>query len=522
MKTNYRIIQPIIDIVLHSGHGGEIYVDDKSFAMIKEIQNILSVFEPIEDDEARKIWLEIPRGSAEEWKAFDDMQERTCEEDNIESYMRTLNEEYPYEKRWFFLVTSTYLENTFLKISDNVRQHVTFTNRNLHNERYPYDMCWFLEPLLHLVRKRVAEIAMDPETYNQHVADNLPYRQRFGRIKSKYLNRIVPGAKLSVKNPKYYIQIMKELIRRKQVYNSASEGAWVEWEKLGVPAPFDTMSIRRFCKFYRIADSVFRKDSSYERAKNAVNTEDDIEYYLNHGLHNRMEGLDVDNEEDFKRFAHDHYGELGLSRTNVGAIQLHGDGRWLITLGVSYSAYVDKGLEIAIALYESGAPFIFHEAENLLHILEETGTVRICSSTFHDYLEDDDDEGVIDVPYVEDCGKDGEITRQQYDEIVHCAEWEPDVRVILDKNIPLDHPVYHLIRDVVDAPLTLSEIRKRIEDKYDTYLAVARKNGYEGYYHAGALRNRLLSGGNGDVYYPTFNEAMRKLILSIKINEQIK
>lgn len=60
---NYRITQPIIDSVLHHSLEDDVYLDDKSFALLLEIQKTLSVFEPIEDDEARKIWLEIPRGT---------------------------------------------------------------------------------------------------------------------------------------------------------------------------------------------------------------------------------------------------------------------------------------------------------------------------------------------------------------------------------------------------------------------------------------------------------------------------
>ena len=516
---DYRIIQPIISRVLQTGHDGEFYVDKKSFALVKEIQKALSIFEPIEDDEARMIWLEIPRGSAEEWKDFEDMHDQYVESD-IASYRKALVDEYPYEKRWFFLVTSTYRENTFLKISDRVHEYVIFTNRNLDGEEYAHDMSWFLEPLLHLVKQRVAEIAKNPEAYNQHIDEELPYRQRFGRIKSRFLNKIIPEGKLVVKDQEYCIQVMKELIRREKVYASVKEGEEVDWEKEGVPAPFDTMSIRRFCKYYRIADTIFWKDSHYERAKDAVSIEDDVEYYQDHGLHNAIGDLNLDNEEDFKSFACDHYGELGLSRTNVRAFQYYAGGKWIVTLGVSYSSYVDKALEIAVALYESGAPFVFHDAENLLHILEETGTVRISAFTFHDYLKGDDDEGVISVPYIEDCDKEGELTRQQYDDIVRYAEWEPNDKVALDKHIPLHAPVYHLIRDEVNEPITLSEIRKRIEKKYDTYLSVAMKDGYKGYYYMGPLRDCGLAAKKCKRYYKTFNEAMKALILSIKVIKQ--
>jgi len=63
---DYRITQPIICSVMRRTLGDDVYVDGRSFEMLLEIQRTLAVFEPIEDDEARKLWLEIPRGTAEE------------------------------------------------------------------------------------------------------------------------------------------------------------------------------------------------------------------------------------------------------------------------------------------------------------------------------------------------------------------------------------------------------------------------------------------------------------------------
>ena len=152
---NNRIILPILNSVLHHDLRDDIYLDEKSFSLLLEIQKALSVFEPIEDDEARKIWLEIPRGTAEEWKAFDD---ERCEysdsdEDNLASYQEALNDGFPYGKEWFFLVTSTYRENTFLKISDRDHRYVIFTNRHFREEASPTDMSWFMKPLLRMVKE---------------------------------------------------------------------------------------------------------------------------------------------------------------------------------------------------------------------------------------------------------------------------------------------------------------------------------------------------------------------------------
>lgn len=518
-----RITQPVIDSVMRGTLGNEVYVDGKSFALLLEIQKALSVFEPIGDDEARKIWLEIPRGTAEEWKAYDDIR-NVCfgdRDDGLARYQEGLDEWFPYETQWLFMVTSTYREYTFLKISDGDHKYVIFTNRTFHDKGCPTDMVWLFEPLLELVKERVSLITRDPDAYNRYIEENVPYRQRSGRIRSKYLNKIVPEGKLRVGDREHCIEVMRELLRREEVYSEANGSSAADWESKGVPAPFDTMSIRTFCKYYRIADTIFWSKSGHERAKNAVNIDDDVEYYSHHGLHHNLEGCDLDSEEAFKNFAQDHYGELGFSRMNVGASDDYVRDKWIVTFGFSYSAYLEEGLRIAMALYETGVPFIFYEAENLLHALEESGSVRLSPFTFHDYLQGGDDEGVFDLPYVEDCDKEGELTRAQYDEIVKLAEWEPDVQLKLDKPIPLNDVVYDLIRDEVEFSVTLSEIRHRIEKKYDIYLSVCEKDGFKGYYYLAPLRNEKFSVTKCDTFFPTFNMAMKALILNLKVKREL-
>ena len=519
----YRITQPVIDSVMRGTPDNEVYVDGRSFALLLEIQKALSVFEPIGDDEARKIWLEIPRGTAEEWKSFDDLR-RGCPDDgddDLASYQEELDECFPYETQWLFMITSSYREYTFLKISDRDHKYVIFTNKSFHDKGCPTDMVCLLEPLLELVKERVNLIKRDPDDYNKYIEEKVPYRQRSGRIRSKYLNKIIPEGKLQVGNREHCIEVMRELSRRKEVYSEAKGSSAVNWESMGVPAPFDTMSIRTFCKYYRIADTIFWSRSGHVRSKKTVSI-DDVEYYCRHGLHHDLEGSDLDSEEAFKNFAQDHYGELGLSRMNVGASDCYVRDKWIVTFGFSYSAYMEEGLRIAMALYETGAPFIFYEAENLLHVLEESGTVRLSPFTFHDYLKGGDDEGVFDLPYVEDCDKEGELTRAQYDEIVKLAEWEPDVQLKLDKPIPLNDAVYDLIRDEVEVPMTMSEIRHRIEKKYETYLSVYEQDGYKGYYYVAPFGNEKFTAAKCDTFFPTVNEAMKALILNLKMKREIR
>ena len=63
-----RIIQPVMASVLSHSLGHDIVVSGRSVELMYEIQRVLSVLEPVEDDECRVIWLEIPKGTPEEWK----------------------------------------------------------------------------------------------------------------------------------------------------------------------------------------------------------------------------------------------------------------------------------------------------------------------------------------------------------------------------------------------------------------------------------------------------------------------
>ena len=96
------------------------------------------------------------------------------------------------------------------------------------------------------------------------------------------------------------------------------------------------------------------------------------------------------------------------------------------------------------------------------------------------------------------------------------------MRLKLDRIIPIEEPVYDLIRDEADTPITLSEIRHRIEKKYNTYLSVFQEDGYKGFYYVPQRIDNKPSAFKSDRYYPTFNDAMKALILSLKEKDLIE
>ena len=133
----------------------------------------------------------------------------------------------------------------------------------------------------------------------------------------------------------------------------------------------------------------------------------------------------VDSQEDFIRFATDHYGELGLSRLNILASNVQHQG-WKIVVSNSYSSNVGLAIEVATALYKAGTPLLIYDAEKLLKILLEEDYVRLLPDSFHNYMGYQEEGTVYELPWKYECSDDSNsvLTKEQYQAIVSNVEWQ--------------------------------------------------------------------------------------------------
>ncbi len=355
-------------------------------------------------------------------------------------------------------------------------------------------MDWYLEPLLNFLKVRIAEIANNPEAYNLYVEKNLPKHQRIGRIARKDLNRIVPWQRRVPRNLERGILVLKECMANEEIYRKLKAGETINEFPAHYRTPLTDMSIRLYAKYFKVAYLAYEDHYAYlsrsnpkELKKKEVRIKkmsklSDVDFYRRYqlGCHGEITNeTDLDSAAEFKKIAKDHYGELGLSRMDVHATEHYTPDSWLITFGISYSAYVDIGMEIAIALYDSGCPLLIYDAEKMLAILEERDNVRLTPHTFHDYLNHHKEGSVFSLPYECYLGEEDELTREQYDEIVSLAQWDAEEQVVLDKPIPLDDSVYDLIRDEVFEPLTICGILSILEHKYDVVLGISNYSDHQ-------------------------------------------
>ena len=165
---------------------------------------------------------------------------------------------------------------------------------------------------------------------------------------------------------------------------------------------------------------------------NATEELRNVVYYKRKKFVDVTEIYDIDSPEDFMRFATDHYGELGLSRLNIFASNDRQQG-WEIVVSNSYYANAGLAIEVATALYKTGAPLLIYDVEKLLRILLEEDYVRLVPDSYHNYMGYQEEGAVYELPWEYECSDDSNsvLTKEQYQAIVSAAEWQDVERIFL-------------------------------------------------------------------------------------------
>jgi hypothetical protein len=467
-------------------HLNGICVSGKARELLLEIRDLLNVFAPNGDDYRHSLWIEVPRGRPADWMSFRDVKMWNEDVRSRTDYLKEWKMNYPRMSQWYHLSVTRYKGHTFLHMVENDHWWCL-----LHDDdgksADKIDMDWFMEPLVDYLREVIPQIAANVSNYNRYVEEHLPKRQRTGRISRRELDRIVPWQRRLPRGVKKAIRVLKECVANEDIYGRLSAGESVDYYPASYREPLPEMSIRLYARYFRIAYNAYENHflHLYKRSRKEVRrikeelkkaeSLSDVEFYqcFQHGRHGEItDETDLDSVAEFTKMAFDHYGELGLSRLNLHATEHYTPGRWLFTFGISYSAWVDCGIEIAVALFDAGCPLIVHDAQRLLDILEEKDNVKLTPHTFHDYLGHHEEGSVFDLPYECYLGEGNEITMEQYEEIVSLATWVREEQIVLDVTVPLDDSVYDLVRESVSKPLTACEILWELEKKYNVIVGI--------------------------------------------------
>lgn len=369
--------------LLRREHRRSILVEGESHNLLEKILEQTGRLAPMGDDEMRTFWIEVPgENCAPAWFRI-----RTCR-----------------------------VYNGYIGLDILEHRNMVFTvfyrddRKGVESSDYWHT---FLSLLLEDITHLVDYIVENEKEYNSYVDVRLPKQLRTGKIARRKLVELIPDYKLQVASPDVARQALIALIGHRT-------------------PTIRKMTIREFCKWYRIAFNAFQGIEEGGADSIAMT---DMEFYNRssfccHGIFDREE-FDFDSEKDYLRFAKDHYGEIGLTRCDIGGVRL-GPGQWKIGIGASYSAFTGTVLNMLAALYKAGAPLYFNNPARYLAALDGTDYIAVKPNIYHDYLSSNDEDcgGAMNLPYPDEIdesasGEDDVWTREKLDMVIKETQWEP-------------------------------------------------------------------------------------------------
>ena len=190
-SKQFRLIAPDVDHLLHCFHDGHMNPHAPTPALtaaMAPLFDTLRELAPLDsNDEAKTIWLQIPRGTIADYDSYEDMLE--CGEvESREEYETRWREDYPGEVKWYELV----LIESFDQCGSLRFRAVACDDRTIISSSWDRNMETyhpFLEEpavLLCSLLNDAAAVSMEKlrnGTYNDEVRANLPYWFRTGVIR---------------------------------------------------------------------------------------------------------------------------------------------------------------------------------------------------------------------------------------------------------------------------------------------------------------------------------------------------
>ena len=497
-----QLILPEIKILLRGSIHDEYSLTGKAEEIVWKIHGELSIFEPCGDDDQRSIWMEIPRGKITDWMNFDDAVKygvATTREEYEQEWLAW----YPRKTEWIKITTAVYENNVFFYVSNGRHDFASFRGDN-HGNSNASGFTKHFEKILNEVRLIKERILKDVDAYNEYVETNLPKQIREGRIHRKDLYRILPWKRPDLSDRDKITKMLHDC----KEYSGT---------------PLDQMTIRSYCKYYRIAHKVYHDwhTDQKEKKRNEDYPTDDIDYYRTRHFHKISPKLDLDSEEDFMKFKHDHYGELGFSRTDIVADNHTIPGKWTIRISPSYSSQIWLALEVALALYEAGIPLRVENADRLREAVQESDCVRLTSHSFHNYISHQEEISVYVLPWEDECQYEiYGVTAEQLQDLISHSEWLPVNKLKIQKPIPLESPLYDLMRDKVTEPMFLHDIRLKMWKDYDTYVGTYHYNEFSKHGYCPST-DRYADSRIYDTWSEAVTAGLLKLIDERRTNEDI-
>ena len=373
-------------------------VDDKSLEVILRIEKLLSVFEPMGVDELRYVYIEAVRGRIEDWCTYEEYRKKTGE--RMKSWKKEWRYRHPYAKEWYQIGVRHYKELVFLYISRRLHDDVVIGNtKDVYTPReqvdtYKYDVYAFLTKLEAYLISVVESIKNDPQGYIRYLEENYPHRMRTGKIATKEWCRVTKEKFLDLDEET--LGIMEDLAARRPETSHLK------------------LTLREYMRIWKIA---YTSQPKYQHLKDLPLEE--VFRHSSKGYMSNIKGYDWDSESDFQKWgdANSPYHCYDVCYARVHLFPQSDGADYYLELAAHYEGWIKNLICMAVALYKAGVPFVLRNAEELLALHYQTGSVAIRPEYHYG-------RSFISNPerYLPRVG-DG-VTQKQIDELISIIDWD--------------------------------------------------------------------------------------------------
>lgn len=198
-EETFKLVAPDIDHLLNYFERGWRNMESPTAQLVEAIKPLFDTVSDLkpcrENDEAKQIWITVPRGTIEDFGDFEEMKSYG-EVKTRKQFEKRWKEEYPDEVKWYKVVIAMTDDERFAYraisvdgnciVSSSLRDGLA-EQKELYSEKYAL----ILLPLLTEAVKKSMDMLRNG-AYNDFVEKNLPYQHRTGVISRKDLWTVYP------------------------------------------------------------------------------------------------------------------------------------------------------------------------------------------------------------------------------------------------------------------------------------------------------------------------------------------
>jgi len=386
--------------------------DDQSLSNKKAIPELNKLFSnmksiaPSNEDDYREIWINVKRGTIEEFGSYEDyLEDGTVE--NREEFTNLWLAEYPDEIGWYKISSTSYKNNKYLFINSDLVYQIT--------EALPandfYDSTDIISGLNIALNTSIEMLKAG--TYNNHVKENLPYNLRKGKILRNTLWDVFPEDKEN-----YLKHISPEEIEQFEHY--LTENKPMEYLKEMTSGLFFEC-----CKYGYLANNYNVKELP---AKECYTKFAD-------GRHDGLLDINENSSAELKSWYKEAHGGhpyevcRGGNSTHISLYIQHDENGWHFSLAGSSMGRSIETIKFYLALKEKGMPVELRDSHELLKMVKGEDYIGIvpkdiapvyCSLMFPN----ENMLTFMNLPY------------EKTDEVIKNSSWYdiPDVQLIKERD----------------------------------------------------------------------------------------